>query len=266
MTGLRTRRISTAVVAVTMALTLAACYQPRPRSSTPPRAGAKEPKIESITPTSGPTSGGTIVTIVGDGFTDTTDVSFDGVAASFVVDDESQITATTPAHVQGSAPVAVTTSSGSSDDPIVFTYDPSADLSAEVGEIASEPGGANGVTLSITMRAHNNGPDTISDGLVAFMVEQEGAAAAGVDTNVPTAVNATGANCVAVGTAYSEGSWGWSCEHATLPPGSYFEMTFRVTYDTEPDLVGFSTSISDSAIADADTSNNYGSAYWPAAS
>jgi hypothetical protein len=72
------------------------------------------PAITSISPSSGPTAGGTTVTITGSGFTGATRVAFGGLAAtSFNVVSATQITAVSPAQT-GAHYVIVTTPAGSS--------------------------------------------------------------------------------------------------------------------------------------------------------
>jgi hypothetical protein len=76
---------------------------------------AAAPTVTSVTPSSGPTAGGTSVTIAGTGFTGATAVDFGGTAAtSFTVDNANQITATVPAHAAGTVDVTVTTVGGTS--------------------------------------------------------------------------------------------------------------------------------------------------------
>ncbi len=67
------------------------------------------PSITSFTPTSGPV--GTSVTITGSGFTGATAVSFSGIAASFTVNTDTQITATVPTNGKTGA-IQVTTPAG----------------------------------------------------------------------------------------------------------------------------------------------------------
>ena len=55
------------------------------------------PVVTGISPTAGPTAGGTSVTITGDNFTGATAVDFGGVPASFTAVSNTQITATSPA-------------------------------------------------------------------------------------------------------------------------------------------------------------------------
>jgi hypothetical protein len=67
--------------------------------------------VASVSPPSGLTTGGTVVTITGANLTTATAVTFGGTAAtSFTVNSDTQITATTAAHAAGAADVAVTTS------------------------------------------------------------------------------------------------------------------------------------------------------------
>ncbi|MEI5679504.1 MULTISPECIES: putative Ig domain-containing protein [unclassified Mesorhizobium] len=81
------------------------------------------PTITGIAPPSGPSAGGTTVTITGTDFTDASAVSFGGTAASsFTVDSNTQITATTPAHAEGPVDVVVLTPSGGDTATGAFTY------------------------------------------------------------------------------------------------------------------------------------------------
>jgi len=76
---------------------------------------AAAPAITAISPTSGPTTGGTTVTITGTGFTGATKVLFGGLAAtSFSVVSSTQITAVSPAQAAATHAIAVTTPSGTS--------------------------------------------------------------------------------------------------------------------------------------------------------
>lgn len=82
------------------------------------------PAVSAISPTTGPTAGGTSVVITGTGFSNVFGVSFGGAAATgFTVNSVTQITATSPAGT-GAVDVRVTTAGGTS--PIVsadqFTY------------------------------------------------------------------------------------------------------------------------------------------------
>lgn len=82
------------------------------------------PVVSSITPTSGPTTGGTSVTITGSGFTGATSVTFGGTAATFIVNSSTSITATSPARTAGTVDVIVITPAGTSPNTAAdnFTY------------------------------------------------------------------------------------------------------------------------------------------------
>ena len=66
------------------------------------------PTISSVSPNRGPNTGGQTVTITGNNFTNASSVTFGGTAASFTVNSNTQITATTPAHSNGTFDVRVT--------------------------------------------------------------------------------------------------------------------------------------------------------------
>jgi len=73
------------------------------------------PTVTSVTPASGPSSGGTSVVIAGTNLTGASAVSFGGTAATtFTVNNPSAITATAPAHAAGAVDVTVTTAGGTS--------------------------------------------------------------------------------------------------------------------------------------------------------
>ncbi|WP_206669915.1 IPT/TIG domain-containing protein, partial [Paenibacillus luteus] len=75
---------------------------------------ATEPAITSISPTAGPTTGGTTVTLTGTNLSGATAVTFGATAATgFTVNSATQITATAPAG-SGTVDVRVTTAGGTS--------------------------------------------------------------------------------------------------------------------------------------------------------
>jgi hypothetical protein len=81
-------------------------------------APSTAPTISGFTPTSGPE--GTSVTIAGTNFTGTTAVAFNGTAAAYTVDSDTQITATVPTGAT-SGPINVTTPNGSTTSSSSFT-------------------------------------------------------------------------------------------------------------------------------------------------
>jgi hypothetical protein len=83
------------------------------------------PSVSSISPTSGPSTGGTAVTIAGSDFASVSAVDFGGhPVASYSVNSESQIVAASPAATPGAVDVTVTTVAGKSPtgSADVFTY------------------------------------------------------------------------------------------------------------------------------------------------
>lgn len=83
------------------------------------------PNITGVSPTGGPTAGGTVVTITGSGFTGVTAVSFGAVAAtSFTFVSDTSITATSPAQALGTVHIRVSAPGGTSPEVNAdrFTY------------------------------------------------------------------------------------------------------------------------------------------------
>jgi hypothetical protein len=80
------------------------------------------PVVASVSPSQGPASGGTTVTVTGAGFTGATAVRFGtNTATSFTVNSSTQITAVSPSGT-GTVNVTVTTSQGISTQQVSFTY------------------------------------------------------------------------------------------------------------------------------------------------
>lgn len=81
------------------------------------------PSIGTVTPSSGPAAGGTVVNISGSNFTGATGVTFGGTSGTaLTVNSPSSITVTTPPHAAGSVNVVVTTPSGTGTESGGFTY------------------------------------------------------------------------------------------------------------------------------------------------
>lgn len=79
-------------------------------------------QIQALTPTSGPTSGGTVVTITGTDLGSTTAVTFDGAPAQIISAAPDQLVVRTPAGDVGPADVVVTNAVGDSVAPGAFEY------------------------------------------------------------------------------------------------------------------------------------------------
>lgn len=86
-------------------------------------AVAGVPTITSVSPATGPTTGGTLVTITGTGFTGATSVKFEATnAPSYTVNSSTSITATAPAGAAGTVNVSVTTLGGKATITNGYTY------------------------------------------------------------------------------------------------------------------------------------------------
>lgn len=90
-----------------------------------PNSLAVLPELLDIDPATGPTSGGTPVTITGSALADVTEVTFDGVPGTglVVADDGASLQVTSPPGTRGDAVVLVEAPSGIS-NPLTFTYTP----------------------------------------------------------------------------------------------------------------------------------------------
>ncbi len=111
---------------------------------------APAPTLTAVSPVSGPTSGGTAVTLTGQNFASGATVSFGGVAAtSVVVVSATQITAKTPAHAQGSVNVVVTNPDGQSATLAGgFTFGAPAPILTGVSPTTGLTAGGTAVTLT----------------------------------------------------------------------------------------------------------------------
>lgn len=80
------------------------------------------PVLLSLSPNTGVASGGTTVVINGAGFTGATSVTFGGTSATFTVNSDTQITASTPTHPGGVVDVSVITPDGAATKTGAFTF------------------------------------------------------------------------------------------------------------------------------------------------
>lgn len=110
------------------------------------------PSVLGVAPSSGPTTGGTAVTITGTGLTGASAVRFGGIdAAEFTVEDDSTITAVSPAApTAGPVEVDVTTPAGTSTAGPMFTYVVPAPTITDVTPSEGPMGGGTVVTVSGT--------------------------------------------------------------------------------------------------------------------
>ena len=129
------------------------------------------PVVSSISPTSGPAAGGTVVTVTGSGFSGTSAVDFGGVAAAdFTIDSDTSLSATSPAGT-GAVDITVTSPSGTSatSSADLFTYAAPPDTvapvvtpPADVTTVATDASGALVTYGAATAVDDRDGPITPS--------------------------------------------------------------------------------------------------------
>ncbi len=158
------------------------------------------PVIASVSPTSGPAAGGTVVTIQGSGFTGASKVLFGTVAANFMVNSDTQITAYSPGG-SGTVHVTVTTPKGTSvpGNADRFTYLPVptvASISPMSGPLAG------GTTVIITGKGFTEASKvlfgstasifTVNSDTQITVVSPAGSGTVHVTVTTPGGTNATG--------------------------------------------------------------------------
>jgi len=96
---------------------------PSPNSGTNTFTSFPQPTVTGVSPSSGPTAGGTTLAITGSNFTGATAVLFGGTpAAGFIITSNTTLTAVTPVHAAGAVSVAVQTPGGAGTLAGGYTY------------------------------------------------------------------------------------------------------------------------------------------------
>ena len=108
------------------------------------------PQVTSVSPNTGPTTGGTSVTISGRHLGTTTSVRFGGVEAVFTQLDSTSIIATTPAHAAGTVDIVVTTLLGTAVGASLFTYEAVTPTVTSVSPNIGPTAGGTSVTITGT--------------------------------------------------------------------------------------------------------------------
>jgi hypothetical protein len=108
-------------------------------------------RVIAVSPAAGPATGGTTVTITGDGFTGAAGVRFGGAAAAFTVTSPTSISATAPASAAGTVDVTVANAGGTSltsaADQFTFVAAPTV---TGVSPNTGSPAGGTAVTVTGT--------------------------------------------------------------------------------------------------------------------
>jgi hypothetical protein len=135
------------------------------------------PTVTGVSPNAGTAAGGDTVTITGTGFSNASDVSFGGVSASFTVNNDGSITATTPAtSADGTVDVTVTNLGGTSatDAADQFTYTDAPPTVTGVSPSAGTAAGGDTVTISGTSFTTATGVNFGGVAAASFTVNNDG--------------------------------------------------------------------------------------------
>ena len=121
-----------------------------PATTTTTTAATNAVVVSRVAPGTGPTSGGTSVTISGTGLSGATAVHFGSVSASILSDSATSLTATAPPSIGGSVDVTVTTTAGTSQTTAVdqYTYIYPKPVITSISPSAGAPGGGSAVTIT----------------------------------------------------------------------------------------------------------------------
>ncbi|MYS22292.1 40-residue YVTN family beta-propeller repeat-containing protein, partial [Streptomyces sp. DvalAA-14] len=152
-----------------------------------PAPAAPAPVVTSVSPGSGPVTGGTVVTVGGSHLADVTAVTFGGTPAASFSCSDSSCTAAAPAGAAGSVDVTATSPAGTSATGPAdrFTYTAVAPQSADVAvSLAASPAPALlGAHIDYTLTLADQGPGAASSTTVTV--------------NLPTPLKATSSDCAA---------------------------------------------------------------------
>lgn len=146
----RRRLLSRVIVAATAAVL---CTLGLSAVAGQPARAAAAPTVTSVSPGRGVDRGGTLVTITGTGFTNATEVDFDSADPDFVftVVSDTEITATTASHADGTVDVTVVTPDGTSavTPADQFTFLPGTEVTG-ISPASGPTAGGNTITITGT--------------------------------------------------------------------------------------------------------------------
>lgn len=203
---------------------------------------SQAPVVSSVTPGSGPTTGGTLVAIGGSGFQTGAAVSFGGVPATGVsVTGPSLISATTPAHAAGAVAVSVTnpdSQSGSLSNGFTFTAVGSASADIAISKTDSADPVVVGTSFDYTLIVSNSGPDS--------------ATSVSVSDTLPAGVSFVSATPTQGSYTFDGNTLSWSA--GALVNGASATLNMTVTAGAAGEAVN--TATAGGAESDPNTANN----------
>ncbi|MEU8994392.1 IPT/TIG domain-containing protein [Streptomyces caniferus] len=167
-------------------------------------AAAPVPVLSSLSPTSGPTAGGNVVTLNGTNLGGATSVKFGSNSATVLTNTAGQITVIAPAGPPSSVNVTVTTAGGTS-NPLPYFYLAAPTLSDLSPHLGPDTGGNTvtvfGTNLTLT-NAVNFGASPATSLVVVSDNQLTVTAPAGVGTVVVTVTTPGGTSTAATGNPY----------------------------------------------------------------
>jgi hypothetical protein len=173
------------------------------------------PILTSLSPISGPVTGGTAVIVTGTNLTGTTGITFDGVAATAVtVVNDTTVTALTPANSAGLVDVILTNPDGSSTLPNAYTYIALAPTATSLTPTSGTTLG--GTTVVITGTSLVGTSSVTFDGVEATNVTviDEQTVSVSTPAHIPALVD------VAITTPEGTGTLTNAYTYITLPPSN----------------------------------------------
>lgn len=182
----------------------------RPYDIAPDLVPPPAPVVTAISPTSGPTTGSTVVTVTGTNFTGATAVTFGGTPGTGLTCTATSCTVTSPAHAAGTVDVQVTTPGGTSATSAAdqFTYvAAAADIDVDV--TAQPHLGILVPYLTYTLTARDLGPGAATSATVTASLPP-GASATNLSTGCTTATGTV------------------TCTYGPIANGTAVNKTFRI--------------------------------------
>ena len=225
---------------------------------------ANAPTITELFPSTGPTAGGTAVSITGSGFTGATSVTFGGVAASnLTVVSDTQLTVTAPPGSAGPATVTVTSPLGTASTTAANQY-----IYADTPVVSgiSPSSGPNGGGTSVTITGSSlTGVTAVSFGTVAasnVIVESDSAVVATAPAHADGTVNVTVTNPAGTSAAVAADQYTYaaaaptvtSVSPATGPSGGGTTVTITGTGFTDATGVSFGSTAATNVSVESATS------------
>ncbi len=163
---------------------------------------APTPVVAGVSPATGSTTGGQVITVSGTGLTGGA-VDIGGAAATAVICSDTSCTATTPAGAAGTVDVTLTTAGGTSEHVVAdqFTYQLPAPPPPAITGVSPASGSAAGGT-TVTLTGTN-----LSGGLVRFGLNQALGSCSSTSCTVTSPAGGQGSVNVTVTTAGGTSAW-----------------------------------------------------------